>query len=103
MIAVNGVRFAHTAVQELMGTSPATTVPECIQKTTLQVNGARSVEKLVVRKVGPRLFVDMHLEVDPELTVWQGHAIAHAVKDAILAQTANVADVLVHVEPHPGQ
>jgi len=99
VITVNGVKFARSAIEELMDTSPAAGVADSIREVALKVAGARAVEKLVIRKVGPRLFVDMHLEVGPDLTVRQGHAIAHAVKDAILGKMPTVADVLVHVEP----
>ena len=64
----------------------------------LAVNGAQCVEKLLECRMGSRLYVDMHLEVDPP-DGYQAHAIAHAVKDAVLAEHPRVADVLVHIEP----
>ncbi|MFQ5495428.1 MAG: cation transporter dimerization domain-containing protein [Phycisphaerae bacterium] len=44
--------------------------------------------------------VDLHLEVDPTLTVRTAHAIAHDVKALVKKRCPQVADVLVHVEPH---
>jgi len=102
VIAFNGLRFARTSILELMDTMPKTTLIEGIQKAGVAVEGARFVEKVLVRKMGVYLYVDLHLEVDPILTVQRAHAIAHAVKDAILAKWPEVADVLVHVEPHGG-
>ena len=49
--------------------------------------------------MGPDIYVDLHLEVDPTLSVRDAHAIAHAVKDAIRTAWPQVADVLIHVEP----
>jgi divalent metal cation (Fe/Co/Zn/Cd) transporter len=45
--------------------------------------------------------VDLHLEVDPEMTVRASHDIAQAVREQIRQELPWVADVLVHVEPAP--
>ncbi len=45
--------------------------------------------------------VDLHVEVDPELTVRKSHEIAHDVRNRVREELAWVADVLVHVEPAP--
>jgi len=99
IIAYNGVRFARTATHELMDTMPQGAVLSSIEAAAVRVEGAHHVEKLLVRKMGPRLYVDLHLEVEPTITVQRGHEIAHAVKDSIKAERADVADVLVHIEP----
>jgi divalent metal cation (Fe/Co/Zn/Cd) transporter len=44
-------------------------------------------------------FVDIHIQVDGSLSVAEGHAIAHAVKDKLLKSDLRIKDVLVHVEP----
>ena len=60
-------------------------------------------EKCFARKTGLRYHVDLHLEVDPEITVRASHEIAGRVRDKIREEIPWVADVLVHVEPWPGQ
>ena len=100
VIALNGLKFARSAVNELMDTTPDTTLVDSIQTVALEAEGAEFVEKVLVRKMGPSLYVDLHLEVDPGLTVSRAHEIAHAVKDMIIARWPQVADVLVHIEPH---
>ena len=100
IIAFNGLRFGRSAVNELMDTSPETSLVDAIQTTAIEVDGARFIEKVLIRKMGPRLYVDLHLEVDPELSVRRAHEIAHNVKDRIRGEWPQVADVLVHVEPH---
>ncbi len=52
------------------------------------------------RYIGPGLQVDLHVLVEPELSVRQGHAIAGVVKQCLLEEGPNVVDVLVHIEPH---
>ena len=49
--------------------------------------------------MGYHFFVDMHVEVDPQMSVQRGHQIAHEVKDKVRAQVPEVYDVLVHIEP----
>ena len=68
----------------------------------LNVPGVVALEQCRTRKMGLEYYVDLHVEVDGEITVREGHLIAHAVKDAVLAAIPSVADVLVHVEPAGG-
>ena len=63
------------------------------------VKGVRNPHKVRVRQVGYKYFVDIDIEVDPNLTVQVGHDIATQVKQAIIARNDRIADVLVHVEP----
>jgi divalent metal cation (Fe/Co/Zn/Cd) transporter len=75
------------------------------------VTGVFGVEKCFVRKVGFRYYVDLHVVVRGDLTVREGHLIAHAVADQVREQVAKIAEVLVHIEPeeellggsHPGE
>jgi cation diffusion facilitator family transporter len=100
IIVANGVRFVRSSVTELMDTKPKTALAGAIRVAALEVEGAQFVEKLLARKMGPRLLLDLHLEVDPDLTVLRAHEIAHKVKDLIMDRWPEVADVLVHIEPH---
>jgi len=47
--------------------------------------------------------VDMHVEVDPNMTVLRSHTIAHEVKNRVRSEIPNVRDGLVHIEPDKGQ
>ncbi len=64
------------------------------------VPGALGMEKCFARKTGLQYHVDLHLEVDPDMTVCESHEIATQVRNRIEAELDWVADVLVHVEPH---
>ena len=72
-----------------------------VRAEALDVPGVLGVETLRVRKSGLEYLVDIHIEVDPDLTVREGHAIAHRVKDRLIRGAGPVRDVLVHVEPSP--
>jgi len=52
-----------------------------------------------VRKMGYHFFAEMHVEVEPQMTVQRAHQIAHQVKDKVRTQLPSVRDVLVHIEP----
>jgi cation diffusion facilitator family transporter len=86
-------------IQDLMDRQADPDLLEAVRAEALAVDGVMGVETLRVRKVGLEYLVDMHVEVNPEHTVRDGHAIAHAVKDRVLGQFVPIRDVLVHVEP----
>jgi len=99
IIAWNGWRLLRPALDELMDTAPARTLGEQIRAIAAAVPGIDCVEKCVARKMGYHYFVDMHVEVDPAMTVERAHGIGHVVKDRIRAALPDVHDVLVHIEP----
>ena len=64
------------------------------------VDGVLGVEKINTRKSGLSLLVDIHAEVDKDMSVEKGHDIACLVRDKILEQVPQVKQVLVHIEPY---
>ena len=99
VIAFNGWRLLRPAFNELMDRAPDRELVRKIAAMAETVPGVANVEKCHVRKMGWQYFADMHVEVDPQMTVLRSHEIAHAVKDKIRATMPNVSDVLVHIEP----
>jgi cation diffusion facilitator family transporter len=95
-----GLRVVHETTQQLLDRMPSSEMVADIRRVALAVPGARNVEKCYARKTGLRYHVDLHLEVDPDMTVRASHFIAHGVRDRVIAELDWVADVLVHVEPH---
>jgi cation diffusion facilitator family transporter len=96
-----GVRIAYDTALQLMDTMPNEALMNQIREAAATIPGARGVEKCYARKTGLRYHVDLHLEVDPQMTVRQSHQLAHEVQQRILERLDWVADVLVHVEPAP--
>ncbi|MGO8765483.1 MAG: cation diffusion facilitator family transporter [Limisphaerales bacterium] len=99
IIGRNGWHLLLPAMNELMDRAPAPEIIGRIREIASSVAGVASVEKCFARKAGHLFFVEMHVEVDPLMTVLRSHEIAHQVKDNIRAQMPNVSDVLVHIEP----
>jgi cation diffusion facilitator family transporter len=100
IVILLGLRVVHETSLTLMDTMPDEQMMATIRTTALQVPGALDVEKCYARKTGLRYHVDLHLEVDPELTVRRSHAIAEEVRNRVKGELAWVEDVLVHVEPY---
>lgn len=99
IIAWNGWRLLHPALDELMDRSPEAGFSERVSAIAGAIPEVVLVEKCLIRKMGNVYFVDMHIEVDPQMTVLRAHDVAHEVKHAICAQIPAIQDVLVHVEP----
>jgi cation diffusion facilitator family transporter len=99
VIGWNGWHLLRPALNELMDRSPNRDVIDRIRAIAEAVPGVGRVEKCLVRQMGYQYFVEMHVEVDPQMTVQRSHEIAHLVKDNIRAQVPRVRDVLVHIEP----
>ena len=99
VIGWNGWRLLHPALNELMDRSPNREVIDRIRAVAEAVPGVARVEKCLVRQMGYQYFVEMHVEVDPQMTVLRSHEIAHNVKDKVRETIPRVRDVLVHIEP----
>lgn len=95
-----GLRVTYETGEQLMDRMPESPRLEEIRRVALQVEGARAVEKCFARRTGLRYHVDLHLEVDPDMTVRESHKLAHDVRARIVDDLSWVADVLVHVEPY---
>src|SRR5436305_3269478 len=102
LIAANGVRLARPAFYEIMDTAPGGKIVRSIRRVASSVPGVVEVEKCRARKMGLDYYVDLHVGVDGNISVHEGHEIAHRVKSAIQQSDSRIADVLVHIEPaHP--
>jgi cation diffusion facilitator family transporter len=69
---------------------------------TCAVPGVISAEKCRVRKSGLSYIADLHIRVAGGMSVREGHAISHRVKDSLLSSELPLEDVTVHVEPEEG-
>jgi len=61
----------------------------------------RDLHKLRSRYVGPTgLVIDVHIQVDPNMSVTDAHALSHRIEQKLTQSGENIIDVFVHVEPH---
>ena len=99
IVVFTGVRISRETAYQLMDTMPDAKLLEEIRRTAMGVEGVRGVEKCFARKTGMQYHVDLHVEVDPNITVRQSHYIGHQVQELLRSSLDWVADVLVHIEP----
>ena len=97
----NGVRFAWLSGRELIDTRIADDLEDYVRREAQSVDGVIEIEKCLLRKSGIYILVDIHVLVYAELTVAEGHEIAHRVKDHLIdVPDLAIQDVLVHIEPY---
>jgi cation diffusion facilitator family transporter len=99
VIVYNGFSIARGALLEVMDTVMPREIEDQVRAAAMAVKGVRRVEKCRVRKSGLGYLVDIHVHVNGDLSVREGHKIAHAVKNALTAAPLTVTDVAVHIEP----
>ena len=95
------IQVVRRTIGQLLDTMPDEAKMAEIRRAALAVHGALGIEKCFARRSGLQYYVDLHLEVDPEMTVRESHEIAMRVRGAVREGLPWVADVLVHVEPSP--
>ena len=100
LIVYNAVHIFQPAFHEVMDKAVSDDLLEEIRTLAAQVEGVMEVEKCFVRKSGFEYFVDIHIVVDGNLSVREGHKIGHDVKDFIMQHKPLIYNVLTHVEPN---
>lgn len=91
-----GVESAH----ELMDRIPGRKIIEEITEIAEGVEGVEHVDGIRARRSGQNILVDLRLDVDPEVSVAEGHAVASSVKREVLSRVVRVSDVMIHINPH---
>lgn len=99
IIIVTGWRMLRPAVEELMDQSPSPGLAEEAIRVAEARAGVYRIEKLLMRKMGLYFVADMHLEVHPEMTVRESHALAHDVKEDVQRRFPQIVEMTIHVEP----
>jgi cation diffusion facilitator family transporter len=99
LIAVNGGRLLVGALNEVMDAAAPEHVQEFVRKLALDTDSVVAVGKCRMRKSGLVIFMDIHIIVDGDITVRQGHDIAHRVETRLLDAVPEIRDVVVHIEP----
>jgi cation diffusion facilitator family transporter len=99
MILFNSYLILRPALGEIMDEHFYDDMIADIRQLASQVQGIIDTEKCYVRKVGMKYYVDLHAIVNKDLTVKQGHDIAHRLKNEIKKNRPEIADVLIHIEP----
>jgi len=98
-ILYNCYHIFRPALGEIMDENVYEEVIEEIRKYALEVAGIKATEKCYVRKSGTKFHVDLHAIVDSEITVKEGHALSHELKDYLIEHIPDLGHVMIHIEP----
>lgn len=99
MIAKIGFDLVRSSTQELIDTALDPDKVSAIREHIHAINGVRSIHTLRTRKSAGNAFVDVHIQVDPRLSVSEGHQIGDAVRQRLLGLVDEVVDVTIHIDP----
>ncbi len=92
-------RITSKAMSELTDRGVPPNTKRVIEQVATAVDGVDSVHAIRTRKLGPGIYLDLHVLVDGDLSVRQGHDISEAVKQALLEEGPEIIDAVVHLEP----
>lgn len=98
-ILYNAYKIFRPALGEIMDEHLYKDLEHEIRKIAEKVEGVIDTEKLFIRKTGMTYHVDLHITVDANISVKKGHDISHDLKEEIMNELPEVANVLIHIEP----
>lgn len=99
MIAKIGWDLAWHSIKELIDTGLDAERVEAIEKSILEVDGVGTLHILRTRQVGADALVDVHIQVEPYLSVSEAHYISETVRSKLIKEIEEVVDVMVHIDP----
>ena len=99
-IFYNSYLIFRPALGEIMDEHLYDDLVDEIRKVSLQVDGIIDTEKCFIRKAGMKYHVDLHAIVDADISVREGHELAHNLKDTLRMQISELGHVLIHIEPN---
>ncbi len=94
-----GLEILFTNINDLMDTGISRAQIETLEKTIIAIENVKGVHKLRTRKLANYIYIDLHLEVDGQMSVIDGHDISEQVQQTIIKNNPKIIDVMVHLEP----
>lgn len=98
-IIYNSYLILRPALGEIMDECSYDEIIDKVREEALTVNGVLGTEKCFVRKAGMQYHIDLHTIVDGDISVREGHDIAHKLKDHLNNKIPNLEHILIHIEP----
>ena len=92
--------FGRPAVAELVDAAPDTEMAEAVSAALAATPGVRDVHDLRLRQSGGAAQADVHLGLDPDLTLSEAHRLCEAARARVLAKVPAVDEIVIHPEPH---
>mgnify|MGYP003608725421 FL=1 len=99
-ILYNSYQIFRPALGEIMDENLHDDLIAHIRVVSLEVNGILDTEKCFIRKAGMKYHVDLHARVNSDISVKEGHELAHKLKDTLRERIPELGHVLIHIEPN---
>lgn len=99
MIIKLGWSYCLSSLRELVDTGLESDLRDEVEAFIIQVDGVEKVHQLRSRMMGQKAFIDVHIQVAPQISVSEGHYIAQKVHHSLLETFEKINDVTVHVDP----
>ncbi len=93
-------KIMHPTLRELSDAGVSEATAEEIRKLALSVPGIRAVHALRTRNAVASVLVDLHIKVDPDMSVLLGHQLSHQVRNTLVNSDLNITDAVIHLEPY---
>ena len=94
------VKLIKESIGNLMDESPPAFVIDKIKAVITGVKGVERITSIKVRRSGPYLYVDVEIEINPNMTVKMSHDIAENVKERLIISNPYINEVMVHINPY---
>lgn len=93
-------KIVRPSVEQLVDRGAPEEICLGIEQLARATPGVQEVHAIRTRHIGSGIEVDLHVLVDPALTVEEGHRISEEVKRRLIDYISDVVDVVVHLEPY---
>ena len=93
-------KIMRSGLTEMTGTGACDKTVDTIKSVVLANKDVKSLHAIRSRRIGSGWFIDLHVQVDGDLTVNEGHKIAESVEDELLEKGPDILDAVVHLEPY---
>ncbi len=91
--------IVRPTLQELSETGVSREEQAKIYRMATSLPGVLGAHALRTRNTGGAIWADIHIIVNPDMTVREGHDLSHRVRDLLVDSDLNIVDVVVHLEP----
>ncbi len=99
MVGKIGWDLSWSSIRELVDTGLEPERVEAIRKAIIEVDGVKSLHVLRTRRMAGEALVDVHIQVEPRISVSEGHFVSEKVRVGVIKEIEEVADVMVHIDP----
>ena len=99
-ILFNCYKIFRPALGEIMDEHLYDDLTEEIRVASIKVEGIMDTEKCFIRKAGMKYHLELHAIVDAEITVREGHGLAHKLEDFLRIEIPELGHILIHIEPN---